>query len=59
MIVEPVVGFDDGVVVLSVVIGTLSVVMGTLSLCVIRMGLRGPTLSVTVLSEFTAELTKF
>ena len=53
--------FVDGVVVLSVVIGTLSVVMGTLSLpfLVTSMGLRGPTLSVSVLFEFTAELTEF
>ena len=61
MVVEPVVDFDDGVVVLSVVIGTLSVVMGTLSLpfLVTSMGFRGPTLSVSVLFEFTAELTEF
>ena len=53
--------FVDGVVVLSVVIGTLSVVMGTLSLpfLVTSMGFRGPTLSVSVLFEFTAELTEF
>lgn len=61
VVVEPVVDFDDGVVVLSVVIGTLSVVMGTLSLpfLVTSMGFRGPTLSVSVLFEFTAELTEF
>jgi hypothetical protein len=63
VVVESVLDFVDGVVVLSVVIGTLglSVVMGTLSLpfLVTSMGLRGPTLSVSVLFEFTAELTEF
>ena len=56
MVVESVVDFVVWVVGF-VVIGTLSVV--SLPFLVTSMGLRGPTLSVSVLFEFTAELTEF